>query len=309
MQVVRLERPRQAVAGVAPDPRPDVEEHPERERPRDAVHHARRDRVVEAEAERQPAAGAPAPGGVEDPHDGAEQAGENEVRLIRARSMIAPDRIEAVVHEKRRNARKKIRLMLFVRFGPDASLHGMPPWHATRGEVAAVRADRQTGLVAVVDPPPEVVEGRRHDRDREDVLHRRRHHVLAARDAGLVRHEARVDQPHQDDGEEVELLAEDLRARTNPSVSSSSYPSSPLSRRRDAAVPRAPPASSGPTGGVARTPRSSANRLSSQDRCRGGLAGSCPPSRPGVRHTSRCENVGAVPIAAPVARRVYVAAR
>src|SRR4051795_459470 len=51
--------------------------------------------------------------------------------LIRARSMIAPDRIEAVVHEKRRNARKKIRLMLFVRFGPKASLHGMPPWHAT----------------------------------------------------------------------------------------------------------------------------------------------------------------------------------
>ena len=45
--------------------------------------------------------------------------------------MIAPDMIDAVVHEKRRNARKKIRLMLFVRFGPNASLHGMPPWHAT----------------------------------------------------------------------------------------------------------------------------------------------------------------------------------
>ena len=38
--------------------------------------------------------------------------------------------IEAVVHENSRNARKKIRLMLFVRFGPKASLHGMPPWHA-----------------------------------------------------------------------------------------------------------------------------------------------------------------------------------
>src|SRR3954451_5291908 len=36
---------------------------------------------------------------------------------IRARSMIAPDRIDAVVHEKSRNARKKIRLMLFVRLG------------------------------------------------------------------------------------------------------------------------------------------------------------------------------------------------
>jgi hypothetical protein len=39
--------------------------------------------------------------------------------------------IEAVVHENSRKARKKIRLMLFVRFGPNVSLHGMPPWQAT----------------------------------------------------------------------------------------------------------------------------------------------------------------------------------
>src|SRR3954470_1213680 len=43
----------------------------------------------------------------------------------RTRSMIAPDMIEAVVQENRRKARKKMRLMLFVRFGPKASLHGM----------------------------------------------------------------------------------------------------------------------------------------------------------------------------------------
>ena len=43
----------------------------------------------------------------------------------RTRSMSAPDMIEAVVHENRRKARKKMRLMLFVRFGPKASLHGM----------------------------------------------------------------------------------------------------------------------------------------------------------------------------------------
>src|SRR5215210_5002258 len=48
----------------------------------------------------------------------------------RARSMMAPDMIDAVVHEKSRNARKKIRLMLLVRFGPKASDHGMPPWQA-----------------------------------------------------------------------------------------------------------------------------------------------------------------------------------
>src|SRR5262245_55658783 len=50
--------------------------------------------------------------------------------LRRARSMIAPDMIDAVVHEKSRNARKKTRLMLLVRFGPNVSDHGIPPWHA-----------------------------------------------------------------------------------------------------------------------------------------------------------------------------------
>ena len=128
---------------------------------------------------------------------------------MRARSMIAPDMIEAVVHENSRKARKKIRLMLFVRFGPKASLHGMPPWQATEVKSEELGPIGRPGLVAVVDPPAEVVEGRRHDGDRQDVLHRRRHHVLAPGDAGFVGHEARVDQPHQDDGEEVELLAQD----------------------------------------------------------------------------------------------------
>ena len=44
--------------------------------------------------------------------------------------MIAPERIDAVVQLKSRNARKKIRLMLFVRFGPKASAHAMPVPHA-----------------------------------------------------------------------------------------------------------------------------------------------------------------------------------
>ena len=58
----------------------------------------------------EPAAGAPAPGGVEDPHDGAEQDREHAGRPRAAtRSMSAPDMIDAVVHENSRNARKKIR--------------------------------------------------------------------------------------------------------------------------------------------------------------------------------------------------------
>ena len=67
----------------------------------------------------------------------------------------------------------------------------------------------QPGLHAAVDPPAEVVEGRGHDGDRQDVLHRRRHHVLAAGGARLVGHEAGVDQPHHHDRLEVELLLED----------------------------------------------------------------------------------------------------
>src|SRR3712207_3649019 len=51
--------------------------------------------------------------------------------LIRTRSIRAPDMIEAVVHENSRNARKKMRLMLLVRFGPKASLHGIPDWQVT----------------------------------------------------------------------------------------------------------------------------------------------------------------------------------
>jgi hypothetical protein len=39
--------------------------------------------------------------------------------------------IDAVVHENSRKARKKTRLMLLVRFGPNASDHGIPPWQAT----------------------------------------------------------------------------------------------------------------------------------------------------------------------------------
>src|SRR5262245_8468043 len=64
-------------------------------------------------------------------------------------------------------------------------------------------------LEAAVDVPAEVVEGRRDDGDREDVLHRRRHDVLATRDARFVRHEADVNQPHDHDGPVVEGLRHD----------------------------------------------------------------------------------------------------
>src|SRR5919106_853188 len=52
-------------------------------------------------------------------------------RLKSTPRVKAPDMIEAVVHENSRNARKKTRLMLLVRFGPNASDQGIPPWQAT----------------------------------------------------------------------------------------------------------------------------------------------------------------------------------
>src|SRR5215203_6202339 len=62
---------------------------------------------------------------------------------MRARSMIAPDMIDAVVHENSRNARKKTRLMLFVRFGPNVSLHGMADAQA------AAEKSSEEGVIAV----------------------------------------------------------------------------------------------------------------------------------------------------------------
>ena len=82
---------------------------------------------------------------------------------------------------------------------------------ALAAEEASFRAAgkaRAAVLEAAVDVPAEVVEARRDDRDRQDVLHRRRHDVLATGGAGLVRHEAGVDQPHDDDRPEVELLGQ-----------------------------------------------------------------------------------------------------
>ena len=74
MDVVGSEDPGQALLRVLAYSRSEVEQDAEREGARDAVHDRRGDRVVEAEAQRHPAAGAPAPGGVEDPDDRAEQA-------------------------------------------------------------------------------------------------------------------------------------------------------------------------------------------------------------------------------------------
>ena len=134
--------------------------------------------------------------------------------------MSAPDMIDAVVHEKRRNAAQKTPEMWSVRFGPRFAAQGyvVEQKFAIAGTPerapSVKKSPGENGMIpvleAAVDPPAEVVEGRRHDGDREDVLHRRRHHVLAAAGAGLVRHEADVDQPHDDDGPVVELLAEDL---------------------------------------------------------------------------------------------------
>ena len=122
--------------------------------------------------------------------------------------------IEPVVQEKSRKARKKTRLMLSPRFGPSWSAHGdVAPQKPLRR--ARMALGRTAGLEAAVDVPAEVVEGRRDDGDGEDVLHRRRHDVLAPRHAGLVHHEAGVDQPHHDDREEVELLRQDGRVEAD----------------------------------------------------------------------------------------------
>ncbi len=165
---------------------------------------------MEAEAKRQPAAGAPAPGGVQDPDRRAEQHGEEQVGR-------EPDPLEQRAGHDRRGrpgeqqeGKEEDEVDVVRQVRPEGVRPGDAALAGDAGEVRAVGADpRDPGLVAVVDPPAEVVEARRDDGDREDVLHRRRQRVLAARDAGLVGHEADVDQPHDHDREEVEGLAED----------------------------------------------------------------------------------------------------
>ena len=85
----------------------------------------RRDRVVEAEPDRQPAAGAPAPGGVHDPDDRAEDRGEDEV----SGEPHALD--ERAGHDRRRSSTRRggtrgrrRALRWFWRFGPISSAHG-----------------------------------------------------------------------------------------------------------------------------------------------------------------------------------------
>ena len=178
--------------------------------PADAVHDRGGDRVVEAEAQRQPAAEAPAPGGVEDPDRRAEQHREHQIgRQPHALEQRAGhDRGGRPAEQQEGEEEDEVDVVGQV--GPEDVGPRDPALARGGREVGAVRPDRrETGHVAVVDPPAEVVEARRDDGDREDVLHRRRERVLAAGDTGLVRHEADVDQPHQHDGEEVELLAED----------------------------------------------------------------------------------------------------
>ena len=110
---------------------------------------------------------------------------------------------------------------LHVRAQPRAPGCGQPAEAGDRIG-AGVAVLRPAFLEAAVDVPAEVVEGRRDDGDREDVLHRRRHDVLASRDARLVGHEADVDQPHDHDGPEVERAPSGSASRASSCSLSSS---------------------------------------------------------------------------------------
>src|SRR3990172_7201658 len=94
------------------------------------------------------------------------------------------------------------------------------PWRGQPAESresigARMPALRPAFLEAAVDVPADVVEGRCDDGDREDVLHRRRHEVLAPGDTGLIGHEADVNQPHDDDRVEVVDLQQDERVEVD----------------------------------------------------------------------------------------------
>ena len=222
VRVVRSEGPGAALHVELADPRPEVEEHAQSERARDAVDDERGDRVVEAELRDEPAAGAPAPGRVRDPDRRAEQDGQEQVggEPDALDEGAGHDRAGRPGEEQEGEEEDGADVILEVR------PHRRRPGRGRAAEareglgarvaVQRVRPDGgEAGLEAAVDVPAEVVEGRCHDGDREDVLHRRRHDVLASRGARLVGHEAGVDQPHDHDGEEVELLRQDQRVEAD----------------------------------------------------------------------------------------------
>ena len=142
----------------------------------------------------------------------------------RTRSMSAPDMIEAGRPGEEEEGEEEDRADVILEVRPHLRGPGrrVPAEAAEDVEAldgrAVVPVLRPALLEAAVDVPAEVVEGRRDDGDREDVLHRRRHHVLASRGASLVRHEADVDQPHDHDGPEVELLGQDQRVEVDLGV-------------------------------------------------------------------------------------------
>ena len=201
-----------ALPVVLADPWAEVEEHAEGERAGDAVHDARRDRVVEAEARHEPAARAPAPGRVHDPHRRAEDRGQDQVRRE------ADPLDDGARHDRARRPREEEEcepedeadVVAEVRAEADAPGRGQAAEPLERLGAVVPRLGPAL-LEAAVDVPAEVVEGRCDDGDRQDVLHRRRHDVLAPHGATLVGHEAHVDEPHDDDGVEVVLLCEDRR--------------------------------------------------------------------------------------------------
>ena len=216
MRVVRSEGSRPPLTVVLPYAWPEVQEHSEREGPCDAVDDERGDRVVEAVVGREPAARAPAPGRVHDPDAGSEHDGEDEVRgqADALDERTRHDRGSRPGEEQEREEEDEAQMACEARL--EVPAHAGAPRRCEAAESRELgRAGMSFGgaavLEAAVDVPAEVVEARRDDGDGEDVLHRRRHDVLAPRDARFVRHEADVDQPHDHDREEVEDLEQDQR--------------------------------------------------------------------------------------------------
>ncbi|MPL84471.1 hypothetical protein SDC9_30436 [bioreactor metagenome] len=204
------DRVRAAVRVELADPRPEVDDHAQREGAGDQVHDTGGAEVMIAELGDQPAIRMPAPGGGEDPDETAQhrrqndEAGQTDTLDQRAREDRGGGRGEH--HEGA--PEHAVRAVIKVR------PHEFRPGRCDRICVVETGDPGRTGgqvdprRKGPVDPPADEVEERHDHREGEDVLDAGRQRVLRARGAHLIGEEPDMDQHHERDRQKVEGLGE-----------------------------------------------------------------------------------------------------
>ena len=219
MEVVGLEGPRPSIIIEGANPWSEVEQHPKSEEPGDSVHHTRGGKVVVTEVDYQPTVPAPTPGGTKDPDERTEKHGEHQIRRYTDALNGGARHDRSCGPREQEECRPEDSQDMVA----DVRTHELAPWvgQCALSAVESIADIRdEPSWHAPVGPPTGVVERRGDDRDGHDVLDRRRHDVLTSADSGFVTHEAHMEEPHEDHGDEVVILNEKIIAHHRANTSS-----------------------------------------------------------------------------------------